>query len=112
MKKMQIEAETQINAYKPNVEKLNEKIKQLQNEVETKAKLIDEVNTIILKNNAYFEQTNIELVSNKQKIEELNELYINVKKELHSKEVELEDVNQELILCQNDYVIRQSQPKR
>jgi chromosome segregation ATPase len=111
MKEIQSEMEIQINSYKQNIEKLHEKNKQLQNEIATKVKLNDEINTIILKNNAYFEQTNLELFSNNQKIGELNKLNIDLQKELHSKGVELKNVNDELILCRNNYILRQSKPR-
>jgi chromosome segregation ATPase len=115
----------QIEKHEMNNNKLNKKIEELKNETiekmqkknmilqeltnenENKMKLIEEINKIVLKNNLYFEQTNLELSSNKIKIEELKTLYDNVNKELGLKQDELVCVKKELDLARNNYILKQ-----
>ena len=97
-----------MNAKTQDKRILDDKIEELTNQLENKTKLIEEVNKIILKNNSYFEQTNMELSSNKKKIDELNTLYANIKEELNLKEKQLYVTNEELILARNNYIIKQS----
>jgi chromosome segregation ATPase len=90
---------------------LYDKIQELTNELENKTKLIEEINKIVLKNNLFFEQTNMELSSNKIKIEELKTLYDNVKEALRLKHDELMRTKEELELATNNFIIKQTRNK-
>jgi hypothetical protein len=76
--------------------------------IQNKIKLLEEIGSVIVKNNAHLEQLQHELGTKQQKIDELTGLHDSAMQTVTKLELEIARMHEQVNLAHNDYVIRRT----
>ena len=76
--------------------------------IQNKIKLLEEIGSVIVKNNAHLEQLQHELGMKQQKIDELTGLHDSAMQTVTKLELEIARMHEQVNLAHNDYVIRRT----